>query len=236
MVHRCDVLTQPIGHIFNFFGITPNLVEQAQKVGRVRRVIKPIDEVGDGVALLITQVDGGKAVQGLIDRLFIFCLNASELLHGCFATIGSENSLTLHPVSAFPSNGSLGQLVLQLNFKLTAVKAPLPLGLWDMKFPADLATAVSDFVGDECRRGENELQGFNGFELLLQFRKGVDGETGRRNLQLRTWLDTASKVVPEKVVDIINQLHGNSVALPSAFADQSSARYPGAENANYWPL
>jgi hypothetical protein len=63
--------------------------------------------------------------------------------------IGLEGRLTPHPVGALLCNGTLGQLVAQLNLKLTAVQASLAIDLGNVEFFALFANLVGDLVGDE---------------------------------------------------------------------------------------
>jgi hypothetical protein len=62
--------------------------------------------------------------------------------------IGLEGRLTPHPVSALLCNGTLGQLVAQLNLEFTATGF-VAIDLGNVEFFALFANLVGDLVGDE---------------------------------------------------------------------------------------
>ena len=51
------------GYILKLLRVVPDLIEQ-REVGRGERLlVDPVDEVGNGVALLVAEIDGGKSVE-----------------------------------------------------------------------------------------------------------------------------------------------------------------------------
>ena len=57
------------GYILQLVGVVPDLVEQAQEGGGGGGLIHPVDDVRHGIAALVAQVNGGKAVQGHVDAI-----------------------------------------------------------------------------------------------------------------------------------------------------------------------
>jgi hypothetical protein len=118
--------------------------------------------------LLVAQVHGREAVQWHVGGVCATGLHAGELLHRRLAAIGLERRLAAHPVSALFCDGALGQLVAQLNLELTAVQAAFAVELGDVEFLALLANLVGDLVGGERRRGEDEAELVDFFQLGFQ--------------------------------------------------------------------
>ena len=173
-------------HIFQLLGVLPDLVKQTEVGRRKGRLVHLVDEVGDSVALLVAEIDGGKAVQWHVGSLCCGSLNTGELLHRCLAAIGLERCLAPHPVRALFCNRALGQFVAKLNLELTPVQTPFAVSLRDVEFFTFLANLVGDLVGGERRRGKDKLQLVDFFQLCFERFKRVHRKTGGRDLQAST--------------------------------------------------
>src|SRR3546814_14840419 len=65
-----------------------------------RSIVHLVHKVGDRIALLVAQIDGGETVQRHIGGIVAARLHAGELLHGRFGAIAFERSFAPYPVSA----------------------------------------------------------------------------------------------------------------------------------------
>ncbi|MNF73567.1 hypothetical protein D3C84_555720 [compost metagenome] len=101
--------------------------------------------------MLVTEIDGCKAVQWHVRGVRFSRLHAGELLHRGLAAIGLEGGLTPHPFCALFGNRSLGKLVSQLNLELATVKAALTIQLRDVEFLSLFADLVGNLASNEGR-------------------------------------------------------------------------------------
>lgn len=150
---------------------------------------------------------GRAGSQGHVSRVGAASLHAGELLHGRFGAIALELGLALYPVGALLGHRPLSELVAQLDFKLAAVEVALPVELGDVEFPALLADLVGDLVGNERRRGEDEVQLVDLLQLGFQGLKGVHREAGGRDFQARAGRQRLLEVVAQQVADVVDQFH-----------------------------
>ena len=117
--------------------------------------------------MLVAKIDGRKSVQWHVGSLCGGGLNTSKLLHRSLAAIGLECCLTPHPVRTLFCNCALGQFVAQLNFELTTVQTTFAVSLRYVEFFAFLTNLVGYFIGGERRRGKDELQLVDFFQLCF---------------------------------------------------------------------
>ena len=128
-----------------------------------RRLVNPVDEVGDCVAGLVAEVNGGKSVQGLIDGLPRISLKADKLLHRGFAAVRAEGAFRrIHSAHSL-AIALLGELILELDFEFAAVEATLAFGLWDVELASNLAVGIGHFVRHEGGRREDKLERVQAF-------------------------------------------------------------------------
>ncbi|MCF3402192.1 hypothetical protein, partial [Escherichia coli] len=132
------------------------------------------------------KIDGGKSVQWHVGSLCGGGLNTSQLLHRSLAAIGLECCLAPHPVRALFCNCALGQFVTQLNFELTPVQAPFAVSLQYVEFFAFLANLVGNLVSGKRRRGKDELQLVDFFQLCFERFERVYRKAGGSDLQAST--------------------------------------------------
>ena len=142
-----------------------------------------------------------------IHRLLVRSTDSGELLHRCPSAIRAKRRLLAHPLRALLCDGFLGQFIPKPNLEFTAIEAALAFQLWNVELAMLLFQAVHHFAGDEGGRSENELEGFDFFQLGLQGFESVDRETRRRDLELRSWRDLLFQVVAEQPVDVVDDLH-----------------------------
>ena len=71
------------------------------------------------------------------------------------------------PLGALLGDRPLGEPVTQMDFKLTAVETAFAIKLRNMKFPTFLTNFVGNFVGGECRQGEDKLKLVDFFEFCF---------------------------------------------------------------------
>ncbi len=171
-----------------------------------------VDEVGDGVAGLVAEVDGGEAVEGQVDGFGLRMVQAGELLHGGVAAIGAEGGFAAHPVGIFFGDGALGELVFEADFEFGAVEAAFALEFGDVEFAVFFADFVGYFFGDEGGGGEDELELVDGFEFGFEGFEGVDGEAGGGDAEFGAGLDGLFEVVAEEAVDVVEDLQRVSLA------------------------
>ena len=112
-----------------------------------------------------------------------FAINMEKTAHCLLRSVRLELDLPPHPVGTLFGNGFLLQFVAELNLKIGAVKVTLTMELGNEK----LALLLLGLVFDKGRRGENETQLPNALQLLLQCRKSIDGEGGRRYRHTRSF-------------------------------------------------
>ena len=201
------MLAQARGHVFQLVAVIPYLIEEAEEHAGMRRFVEAGDDVRERIAFLVAQINGGKALQRHVDGVASSGLNPGKRLHRRLTTVGAEDSLATYPVGALPRDCFLGELVLQLDLELTAGEAALALGFGDMELALFPLHRVARLVGHEGRRGEDELQGLDAFQFLLQRHIGVDREARSGDLQLRARLESAFEVFTQQAVDVVDQAH-----------------------------
>ena len=136
--------------------------------------------------MLVTEIDGCKAVQWHVRGARFSRLHAGELLHWGLAAIGLEGRLAPHPFCALFGNRSLGELVAQLNLELAAVQAALTIQLRDVELFSLFADLVGNLVGNERWRGEDEVQLVEFFQLSFQRFECIHRKTRRCDTQAGT--------------------------------------------------
>ena len=95
---------------------------------------------------MIAKIDGGESVERHINDRCIRCLNTGELLHWRCATVRTKAGLATNPVSTFLGNRALGKFVIELNFKLAAVKAAFAFKLGNMVLTMFFVELVGGFA------------------------------------------------------------------------------------------
>ena len=205
------------GHVLELIGIVPELVEQGEVCGRHGSLVISGDEVGDGVAPLIAQIDSREATQWRVDGVCSggwgdgpCCargLDPHELLHGGACVVAAKLDLAANPVGAFTRHGALGQLVAQLDLELTAGQTALAVAGWDVELAPFLADPVRDLTGYEGRGGEDELERLDMLQLGLQGLVGIHREAGGRYLEACARLDGLFEVLSQQTADVVDQLH-----------------------------
>lgn len=201
------MLADLCGHIFQLFGVVPDLVKQAQVRGRKGRLVHLVDEVRDGVALLVAEIDSGEPVQGHVGRVGAASLHARELLHRCFGAVAAELGLAPYPVGALLGHCPLGELVAKLDFKLAAVEAALAVELGDVELLALLANLVADLVGHKGGRGEDEVQLIDLLQLGFQRLEGVHRKARCGDLEPCPWPEGLLEVIAQQAADVVDQFH-----------------------------
>ena len=83
------------------------------------------------VATLTAQVNGGKALDGVVCLI----INTQKAHHVLIGNIGLKHHFLANPVSTLLSNGFLGQFVAQFDFKFRSIKAALTIQAGNVKFP-----------------------------------------------------------------------------------------------------
>ena len=125
-------------------------------------------------------------------------LDARELLHGCAAPVRSKLRLPPYPFRTFSGDRALGELVFQPNLKLGPMKPPLPAGLRNVKFAGSFCDPVRRLLGNERWRGEDELQGLNGFQLSPQSFESINREAGRCDSHLGAGAHSPLQIVTQQ--------------------------------------
>jgi hypothetical protein len=212
LVDGRDVLANLRGHVFQFFGVVPDLVEQAEVGGGKGRLVHLVDQVGDRIARLVTQVHRRKAVERHVGCGGASGLHARERLHGRLGAVALECSLAAHPVSALFGDGALGQLVAKLNLEFAAVQAAFAVELGDVEFLALFAHLVGDLAGREGGRDEDEAEFVDLLHLGLQCLEGVHREARSGDFQPCLGLQRRLEVVTQQAGDVVNQFHVASSA------------------------
>ena len=187
-----DVFADLAGDILQFFLVGPDLFEQAQVALGHHRAGELVDDVREGVALLIAEIHGSESLEREIDIGFAVPRpDAGHLLHGGFGGVRAERDLAADPLRALAGDGSLGELVAKLDLELGAVEAALPFELRDEKLTSFLRHFVGGLAVDECGRGEDEFDGLHLLQFSLERLVGVDGKTRCSDLDLRAGGDGA---------------------------------------------
>ena len=158
LVDRGNVLANLRGHVLQLFGVVPDLIEQAEVGGCKGGLVHFVDEVGDRIAGLVTQVHRRETVERHVGGVHAVGLHNGERLHGGLGAVALEPGLAAHPVSALLGDGALGQLVAQLNLELAAVEAAFAVELGNVEFLALFANLVGDLAGRESWGGEDEAE------------------------------------------------------------------------------
>ena len=178
-----NVFTDLFGDILHLVGVIPYGVEELKILQGDCRVVKSVDKIGYGIALLIAEIDGGKTLKRYIDGSGISVPDTGHGLHGGQCFIGAKNSLAPEPVGALPGYGTLRELVAELYFKFRTVKAVFTACLGDEELPALLFDFIGYFIGNEGGRRKDKFQPFYFFQLLFQSFVGIYGKAGSRNFQ-----------------------------------------------------
>ncbi len=161
------MITDRRRHIFEFARVAPNLVKKLKICGCKGRLINTVDDIGNGVTLLISQIHCGETMQGHV-RYFLLCsLDTSKLLHWRLGLVRTEFSLATHPLCTFACDGTLGEFVAKLDLKFGAVQAAFAVSLGNKKFSTLFFELVGDLIGNKGWCRENELQRINLCELSL---------------------------------------------------------------------
>ncbi|WP_245290023.1 hypothetical protein [Neorhizobium galegae] len=98
----------------------------------------------------------------------------SERLHGSLRRIRLEPRLLPDPFRAFSGDGTLRQLVPELDLELGTVKAAFPTGFGNEELASLLTEPVSGFSRHKGRGSEYELQAIDLGQLGFQGFEGVD--------------------------------------------------------------
>lgn len=72
-----------------------------------------------------------------------------------------------------------------------------------MKLPGGFSDQVRRLLGDEGRLREDELQGFNALQFLLQSFECINRETGRRDSYLGAGAHFPLQIVTQQPRDVI---------------------------------
>ncbi len=107
LIDRCDVVAEAGGDVFQFLRVVPDLVEQLHIGFGYGLVVEFVYEVRNGIALFVTEIDGGEAVDRHINRLAGVGDDRSKLLHSGITAVGAKDRFLSHPIGAFLGNGPL---------------------------------------------------------------------------------------------------------------------------------
>ena len=69
LINRRDMIAEPVRDVLRLFRVVPDLIEQRHESGRCCWLVHLVDDVGDGIALLVAKIHGGKTVQRHVDRI-----------------------------------------------------------------------------------------------------------------------------------------------------------------------
>ena len=139
-----DVVADLGGDVLELFPVVPDLVEEPQVAIGHRGAGELVDDVREGAALLVAEVDGSEALEREVNGgLRGGGLDAGHLLHQGFGGVRAEAGLAADPVGAFAGDGALGELVAELDLEFGAVEAALAFELGD----EELAFFLRQLVG-----------------------------------------------------------------------------------------
>ena len=155
------------GDVLQLFGVVPDLIEEVEVSGGEGLLIQLVDHIRNGIAGLVAEVNGGEAVERHVDGFGLGSLDTGKLLHGGGTAIGAEAGFAPDPGGAFLGDGSLGELIFKADLEVGAVEAALAVEFRDVELAALFAAGVGHERGEEGWGGEDEMEGIDGFELLL---------------------------------------------------------------------
>lgn len=167
-------------------------------------------KIRNGVTSLIAQINGSQAMERLVYDIGILYGDAGKRLHRGLRSIGPKAGLASHPLGAFSGNRPLRELILELYLKFRPVKAPLAVRFRNMELAPLLLSAIGHLVGHKSRSGEDEVEGFDLFELLFERLEGVNRKARRRDSQLRTRRHRSFQIIPKQSIDVVDEFHGGS--------------------------
>jgi hypothetical protein len=165
LIHGLDMVADGVRDISHLAGIGPDLIEELEVDLCVSGVVEPGHEIRDSIPLLIAEVDGGEAADRHIGDFCGAIRDVHQLLHRGLGRVRPEASLPANPFGAFSGDRSLCELVAQLDFKFSTVKAGLTARFGNEELPPFLAQAVGHFIRDERRGGKYELEALDLGEL-----------------------------------------------------------------------
>lgn len=73
-----------------------------------------------------------------------------------------------------------------------------------MKLAMLLAKLVGDFIGNEGWGSENEVEGVDSFEFILEGFVGIDREAGRRDPEFCAGENEVLQVVAKQAIDVVD--------------------------------
>ena len=191
-------------HFLHTGSIVPELVKQLQIAHR--KGSRHLLNHGIGiVATLTAQVNGGKALDGGVCHI----INTHEAHHVLIGDIGLEYRFLANPVRTLLGYGFLRQLIAQFDLKFSSIKAALTIQAGNVKFPLFFRRL---FCG-KGRGGEDKAQLLYALQFLFQLLKSINREGCSCNRNLAVLLNFNLKVIPQCLVDIINQFH-HVLSLP----------------------
>ncbi len=115
------MLVDGVGHVVELSRVMPDLIEEREELLRLRRV-DLLDEVGHGIARLVTEVGSREALDRVVGDSIV---NDGKLLHGLVGGIRAEGHLAADPVCALPGNRALCEPVAKPDLELRAIQARL---------------------------------------------------------------------------------------------------------------
>ena len=133
-------------------------------------------------------------VDGIGGTNLCIALYRRKLLHWSAAAVGPEFGLMAHPVGTLAGDGALGELVFELHLELCAVEAALAGRFGNVKFASLFLSGIRYLVGHERGGREDELEGFDRFQLSLQGLVCVDREAGCSYFEARPWLNNRKRL------------------------------------------
>jgi hypothetical protein len=109
-----------------------------------------------------------------------------ELLHRGLGHIRAEGCLFADPVSAFPRDRSLGELVSKLDFEVGTIQTALAALFRDEELSALLVHRIGHLCRNERGSREDELKVLQLGKFCLQRFESVDRKARRRDSQSRS--------------------------------------------------
>jgi hypothetical protein len=192
-----------VSYIGHFVSVFPNPIEQIYECSRRNRLIHPVDHVGDCISLLVTQIYSREAVQRHIYGFSFGRLHAGKLLHGSSGAVRTEISLASNPICAFLRDGPLRKLILEAKLKVRSKKSLFFFRLGNMKLSQLPPCFVGDFTRNESWSGEDELERFDLFELMLQCLIGVNGEARCCDCNFRARNERPFQIISDEATHIV---------------------------------
>ena len=118
------------------------------------------------IALLGTQFNGCEA----IDRVIRLLINIDHSEHVALCAVGFEARFASNPVGTLFGNGSLRELIAELDFKLRAIDRALTVKSRNV----ELALLLVYLVSCEGRRSKNKAQFVDVFEAVFKLLIRID--------------------------------------------------------------